>query len=107
MAARKAKVVKAPASYLRGKVFNLLTGMQADVSGSPQGDLRGMLLAVGGTSSKTRSGIDLTGAAAKLGVSRRTVERWVRTSQTGTGQRPSAAHLTNLAKQARQAATTK
>jgi transposase-like protein len=107
MAAKKAKVVKAPASYLRGKVFAVLTGMQADVSGSPDGDLKGMLLAVGGASSKTRSGIDLTGAAAKLGVSRRTVERWVSTAQTGTGQRPSAAHLKNLAGRARQAATTK
>jgi transposase-like protein len=107
MAARKAKVVKAPASYLRGKVFAALTGMAADVSGSPDGDLRGMLLAVGGTSSKTRSGIDLTAAAAKLQVSRGTVERWVKTAQSGTGQRPSATHLKDLAKRARQAATTK
>lgn len=92
---------------LRSKIFSALTGRTADVSGKTGGDLRGMLMAVGGPSSKTRSGIDLTNAARSLGVSRRTVERWVRTAQTGSGQRPSATHATSLAKQARQAATTK
>lgn len=91
---------------LRGKLFTALTGQAADVSGNTSGDVHGMLLAVGGASGKTQSGIDLTKAAAKLGVSRRTVERWLRTATTGTGQRPSAGHAKLLAKKARQAATT-
>ena len=92
---------------LRSNLFAALTGRQADVSGKAGGDVRGMLMAVGGTSSRTKSGIDLTAAAGKLGVSRRTVERWVKSAQTGTGQRPSAQHAKSLAAKARQAATTK
>lgn len=94
-------------SDLRGKVFTALTGSDADVSGQTGGDLRRMLMAVGGASRRTRSGIDLTKAAKTLGVSRRTVERWVKTEQTGAGQRPSAQHLKSLAGKARRAATTK
>ena len=94
-------------SDLRGKIFSALTGRQADVSGKADGDMSGMLMAVGGPSSKTKSGIDLTKAAKSLGVSRRTVERWVKTAQTGTGQRPSAKHAATLVTKARQAATTK
>lgn len=94
-------------SNLRGKVFAALTGRHADVSGRTDGDIPGMLLAVGGPSSKTKSGIDLTKAAKALGVSRRTVERWVKTAKTGVGQRPSPAHAHTLATKSRQAATTK
>ena len=78
-------------SDLRGKLFTALTGRDADVSGQAGGDLRGMLMAVGGASRRTKSGIDLTKAAKSLGVSRRTVERWVKTEQTSAGQRPSIA----------------
>ncbi len=92
---------------LRGKVFTALTGIAADVSGRPEGDIRGMLMAIGGPSTRTRSGIDLSNAARKLGVSRRTAERWVKTAQTGVGQRPSPQHAKALARRARQAATTK
>lgn len=92
---------------LRNTLFSILTGRQADVSGSASGDVRGMLMAVGGTSNRTKSGIDLTKAASKLGVSRRTVERWVKSAQTGAGQRPSPQHAKALASKARQAATTK
>ena len=92
---------------LRNTLFSILTGRQADVSGNASGDVRGMLMAVGGTSNRTKSGIDLTRAASKLGVSRRTVERWVKSAQTGAGQRPSAQHAKALASKARQAATTK
>ena len=92
---------------LRNTLFAVLTGRQGDVSGKAGGDVRGMLMAVGGSSTRTKSGIDLTAAANKLGVSRRTVERWVKTAQTGTGQRPSAPHAKALAAKARQAATTK
>lgn len=90
---------------LRGMIFTVLTGEDADVDGKADGDVHGMLLAVGG-SGKTKSGINLTKAAAKLGVSRRTVERWVQSANTGTGQRPSAGHAKELAKKSRQAATT-
>jgi transposase-like protein len=90
----------------RGRLFAALTGnTAADVSGAGD-DLRGMLMAVGGPSGKTRSGIDLSRAAAALGVSRRTVERWIRTADTGQGQRPSPSHSHSLAQRARQAATT-
>lgn len=94
-------------SEIRSKIFTALTGRKADVSGRADGDLTGMLMAVGGPSSRTKSGIDLTKAAKSLGVSRRTVERWVRTQQTGTGQRPSKSHAKSLARKARQAATTR
>lgn len=92
---------------LRSTIFSALTGRAADVSGKADGDLHGMLMAVGGPSSKTKSGIDLTRAAKALGVSRRTVERWAQTAKTGTGQRPSAPHAKALSTKARQAATTK
>ncbi len=87
---------------LRSKLFTALTGRAADVSGAAQGDVRGMLMAIGGPSSKTQSGIDLTKAASALGVSRRTAERWL-----STGQRPRPRNATALARKARQAATTK
>ena len=40
-------------SDLRGKLFTALTGRDADVSGQTGGDLRGMLMAVGGASRRT------------------------------------------------------
>ncbi|ACZ32409.1 hypothetical protein Xcel_3410 (plasmid) [Xylanimonas cellulosilytica DSM 15894] len=92
---------------LRSTIFSALTGRSADVSGKADGDLHGMLMAVGGASTKTKSGIDLTRAAKALGVSRRTVERWAVTAKTGAGQRPSAQHSKTLSTKARQAATTK
>lgn len=92
---------------MRDELFRKLTGLpDADVSSGTGGSLRGRLLAVGGASTKTKSGIDLTRAAEVLKVSRRTVERWVRAADTGTGQRPSAGHAKMLAMKARQAATT-
>lgn len=92
---------------LRGKIFSALTGRPADVSGRTTGDVAGMLMAIGGPSNRTRSGIDLTRAAKVLGVSRRTAERWVATARTGTGQRPSPQRLKDLATRSRQAASTK
>lgn len=91
----------------RGEIFRWVTGRSDVQVEGENSDIHGMLMAAGGPSSRTKSGIDLTAAAAKLGVSRRTVERWHKTSQTGQGQRPSPGHLKNLAKAARQAATTK
>lgn len=92
---------------LRGRIFEAITGRKADVSGRPDGDVLGMLRAVGGTSRRTRSGIDLTAAAERLGTTRRTVERWVKAVEEGKGQRPSGENAAKLAKKAQQAATTK
>jgi transposase len=89
---------------LRGKLFGALTGRAGDVSGQPDGDVRGMLMAVGGPA-RTKSGIDLSAAAKSLGVTRRTVERWV-TDATEKGK-PRGKNLDNLVGKARQAATTK
>ncbi|MCO7221535.1 hypothetical protein [Klenkia sp. PcliD-1-E] len=89
---------------LRGTVFNALTGRGGDVSGRPDGDVRGMLLAIGGPA-KTKSGINLTAAAAALGVSRRTAERWV--TNASQKSRLRGANLAKVVAQSRQAATTK
>lgn len=94
------------AGNLRSTLFEALTGQRGvDVTG--RGDLLAQLRVIGGTSPRTRSGIDLTRAAARLGCSRRTVERWVHTATTGTGQRPSKDLGQKLARQARQTASTK
>lgn len=90
----------------RDQIFQWLTG-RSDVDLGSGRDVAGMLMAAGGPSDRTKSGIDLTRAAAKLGVSRRTVERWHRAAQDGRGQRPSPSHMRALVKAARQASTTK
>lgn len=92
---------------LATKAFALFTGRSGDVSGSPGAGLLGQLMAIGGPSARTTSGIDLTRAATSLGVSRRTVERWVATTRTGTGQRPSPRHAAALAQRSRAMATTR
>lgn len=91
-------------SGLRSTLFNALTGRQGDVSGQAGADVRSMLLAAFGAAS-TKSGVNLTAAAAGLGVSRRTVERYVTTA----GQRiaPRGPRLQAIRTAARQAATTK
>lgn len=76
-----------------------------DTTGSGE-DLLGMLRAIGGTSNRTKSGIDLTRVAQRMGVSRRTVERWAKSGETGQGQRPSADHFKSLTRRSRQAAST-
>ncbi len=78
---------------------------RTETSGAGQ-DLLGMLRTVGGASSRTRSGIDLTKVAQRMKVSRRTVERWARAGETGQGQRPSAEHFKGLTRRSRQASTT-
>jgi hypothetical protein len=89
---------------LRGTVFHALTGRGGDVSGRPDADVRGMLLAIGGPAN-TKSGINLTAAAAALGVSRRTAERWV--TNASQKSRLRGANLAKVVAQSRQAATTK
>lgn len=94
-------------STLATKAFTLFTGRAGDISGLPGGALLGQLRAIGGASARTISGIDLTRAAAGLGVSRRTVERWVARERTGVGQRPSPRHAAALAARSRSMATTR
>lgn len=89
---------------LRNTVFSALTGIAGDVSGDPGGQLRDMLMAIGGPA-KTKSGINLTEVAAELGVTRRTVERWVTTDGAERGK-PKPATLKTVATKARQAAST-
>lgn len=91
---------------LRTTIFQALTGQRGgDVTG--RGDLLSQLRTIGGSSTRTRSGVDLTRAAERLKVSRRTVERWAKTAATGSGQKPSAGHGRTLSKLSRQAASTK
>lgn len=91
----------------RAALFQGLSGRSgADVSGEvapgTAPNLRGMLLAAFGPG--TRGGeIDTRTAAKKLGVSQRTVERWVR----GDIRQPKPETLGKLVKASRQAATTK
>ncbi len=89
---------------LRNTVFAALTGITGDVSGAAGGQLRDMLMAIGGPA-KTKSGINLTEVATELGVTRRTVERWVTTDGTERGK-PKAATLRTVATKARQASST-
>jgi hypothetical protein len=89
---------------LRGTLFSALTGRGGDVSGRPDADVRGMLLAIGGPAN-TKSGINLTAVAAELGVSRRTAERWVTNASQKIRLR--GANLAKVVAKSRQAATTK
>lgn len=89
---------------LRSALFAALTGREGDVSGQPTGDVRSMLAAAYGPG--PRGGINTRAAGHDLGVSQRTVQRWV----AGEGHqrnRPSSTHLQTLAGKARQAATTR
>lgn len=89
---------------LRSVLYRGLTG---GTQGRPDSDsVRERLLMVAGPSDRTRSGIDLTRAAAVLGVSRRTLERWVAQERDGTGQRPSPGNDRQLSTAARKAAST-
>src|SRR5690606_10238966 len=91
-------------------VFSSITGVPdtslADVSGKGQ-DVVGMLLAVGGRSTKTKSGIDLGAAAKRLGVTPRTVQRWLAGAGIAGGPGPSAANTKKLVTASRQASSTK
>ena len=89
---------------LRNTVFGALTGISGDVSGDRGGDLRNMLMAIGGPA-KTKSGINLTEVATALGVTRRTVERWVTTDGVERGK-PKPAMLSVVVTKSRQAAST-
>ncbi|TFF04352.1 hypothetical protein [Cellulosimicrobium funkei] len=90
----------------RGRLFQALTGRRgADVSGAGS-NMRGMLLAAFGASRRDPSKPDTAAAAKGLGVSQRTVQRWLAPS-TRQHQRPKPATVQKLTTKARQAATTK
>lgn len=88
----------------RGLFFNAFTGRGGDVSGQGSGNIREKLQAAFGTN--RRGSVDTKTAAQKLGVSQRTVQRWITTSGKETN-RPSAKHLKTINDRSRQAATTK
>lgn len=91
----------------RGTFFEALTGRAgADVTGSSGGDLRSMLMAAYGTSARDPRSPNTAAAARGLGVSQRTVQRWI-ASPDKQHQKPRTATLKKLSTRARQAATTK
>lgn len=93
----------------RSPMFTGLTGRGgADVTGkaSATPDLRGMLRAAYGPG--PRSDVNTTAAAKSLGVSKRTVERWLASSSSASSiSKPKAQTLSKLVAASRKAATTK
>lgn len=91
----------------RGLFFSALSRRSgADVSGTPQGDLRGMLLAAFGSSRRDPSRPDTRAAAAALGVTQRTVQRWLAGPERERSK-PKPQTLAQIAQASRKAATTK
>ncbi len=89
---------------LRQTLFGALTGRAGEVTGRPDGDLRAMLQGAFGEG-RRRGGVDTRAAAQGLGVTQRTVQRWL----AGTGRQRHGAspeHLKAIASRARQAAST-
>ena len=89
---------------LRSTLFTALTGRAGDVSGKADADPAGMLLAAFGEG--RRGGVNTRAAAQGLGVSQRTVQRWL-APEGHQRSRPSAGHRKTLTASARRAATTK
>lgn len=89
---------------LRGRLFTALTGRAGDVSGQRGGDVRNRLIAAFGTTA--RGGLNTRAAAAGLGVSQRTVQRWV-APQGRQRSTPSRSHDQAITRTARRAATTR
>lgn len=85
----------------RREMFQALTGTQGAAVGDPN-DVAGMLRTVYGTVRRGQPAVDTREAARRLGVSQRTVQRWLRKENT-----PSENHLKGLRQRSRQAATTK
>lgn len=89
---------------LRQTLFGALTGRAGDVTGRPDGDLRGMLQAAFGEGRRP-GGVNTRAAADSLGVTQRTVQRWLAGAER---QRHGASpeHMKAIARRARQAAST-
>lgn len=91
-------------SNLRQTLFGGLTGRGGDVSGRPDGDLRAMLQTAFGEGRRP-GGVDTRAAAEGLGVTQRTVQRWLAgADRQSHGANPE--HMKAIARKARQAATT-
>lgn len=88
----------------RNAFFRALTGSSsADVQG---GSVKGMLIAAFGGSKKDGARPDTAAAAKGLGVSQRTVQRWL-ASEGHQRQAPRTTTLKTLSTKARQAASTR
>lgn len=85
---------------LRQKLFGAMTGRGGNVAGG--GSLTDKLVAAFGPG-KRGAAVDVRAAAKGLGVTPRTVQRWV----SGQIRSPKPGHAKQLDKMARQAATTK
>lgn len=83
----------------RERAFSFVTGR--DARGAASGDRRAQLIAAFGSAQRDPNRPDVRAAAEGLGVSTRSVQRWL----TGGGIRP--AHAKELADKSRQAMTTK
>lgn len=67
----------------RGQLYRLFGG-QGDVTG--EGELIEQIRAIGGPSPRTKSGIDLTKAAVRLGIKPRTLRGWVNEGRHPSGK---------------------
>lgn len=89
----------------RNRLFSFMTGRHGgDVTGQGNTGVRDKLLAAFGTTK--RGGLNTREAAKTLGVTQRTVQRWV-AADGRQRSKPSAKHWQSLKKASRQAATTK
>jgi hypothetical protein len=85
-----------------------LTGRTgADVEGSASGNLRGMLLAAFGSSRRDPSRPNVAAAAQALGVTSRTVQRWLAAEGQQRITHPRPETLGAISRLSRQAATTR
>lgn len=92
----------------RGLFFTALSGRRdADVSGTSRGDLRGMLLAAFGPSRRDPARPDTRAAADALGVTPRTVQRWLAAPGRERIVTPRGPIMARIAAASRAAATTK
>lgn len=90
---------------LRQSLFGGLTGRRdTDVSGRPDGDLRRLLQTAFGEGRRP-GGVDTRAAAEGLGVTQRTVQRWL-AGQDRQSHGASPVHMKAIAAKARQAAST-
>ncbi|BAE45950.2 terminal protein [Rhodococcus qingshengii] len=101
------EVLRGERGKLQGEFFGKLTGRQgADISGQPNAsNLKAQLLAAYGPGK--RSEINTAAAARDLGVSKRTVERWLAPEGRQRIAKPRTETLNALARKAKQSASTR
>lgn len=90
-----------PTSRFREAVYSFVTGREG-ATGASEGDVRAQLIAAFGSSKRDPARPDTAAAAKGLGVSARSVQRWVK-----QGGGISQKHRSSLDRRARQAMTTK